>query len=179
MRRSLRAATFAILFAAIPIGAQEGGKPLSVAPSVRLAAAKSVFLRNGGGSDIPFEVISLAFSEWGRFAVVTDSTKADLIVEVASPDDGKKKKDEGGGGGLSGQIRQGGSRQSEPPPAPTSTRSDVLLAVYDAKAKVTLWSSTEQTKSVQKGMSKEERFAAAGVRLMARFRERIDPTPEP
>jgi hypothetical protein len=174
MKRSLMLVIFAVLTAAALTNAQEPSKP-SIAPDARIAAAHSVFLRNAGGSDIPFEVISTSFSEWGRFTVEEDATKADLIVEVASPDDGRKKKEENGG------LKVGGSghRSEAPAAAPASTRSDVLMTVRDGKNKVALWSATEQPKGVEKGMSKEDKFAAAGARLMARFKEKIDPTPQP
>ena len=176
MKRSLIVLIFAFLTAAVLTNAQEPSKP-SIAPDARMAAAHSVFLRNAGGSDIPFEVISTSFSEWGRFTVADDATKADLIVEVASPDDGRKKKEDSGNGGL--QAKLGNGRRSEPAAAPVSTRSDVLMTVRDGKNKVSLWSATEQPKGVEKGMSKEDKFAAAGARLMARFKEKIDPTPQP
>ena len=157
---------------------QDSGKPLAVTPAVRLAAAKKVFLKNGGGSDTPFDVISMSFSEWARFTVVDEPEKADLVVEVTSPDDGRKKdKDkEGGMGGFSAKAQGkpiGGGGQSDQ--TPTSTRSDVLMAVRDAKTKALLWSSTEKPTSTEKGMSKDEKFAAAGTRLMSRFREKIEP----
>jgi hypothetical protein len=152
---------------------QDTGKPLAVTPTVRLAAAKKVYLKNGGGSDTPFDVISMSFSEWSRFTMVDDPAQADLVVEVTSPDDGKKKDKEGGGFTASAQGKQvGGHRDAEPP---TSKRSDVLMAVRDAKTKATLWSGTEKPNSVEKGMSKDEKFAAAGTRLMSRFREKIEP----
>lgn len=156
---------------------QDTGKPLAVTPTVRLAAAKKVFLKNGGGSDTPFDVISMSFSEWARFTVVDEPEKADLLVEVTSPDDGRKKdKDKEGSGGFTAKAQGktiGGGGQSDQ--APTSTRSDVLMAVRDAKTKALLWSSTEKPTSTEKGMSKDEKFAAAGTRLMSRFREKIEP----
>ena len=162
---------------AAPGEGQETGKPLAVTPAVRLAAAKSVYLKNGGGSDMPFDVITMSFSEWARWAVVDDPAKADLIVEVTSPDDGKKKDKEGGGFTASAQGKQvAGHRDEEPP---TSTRNDVLMAVRDAKTKAVLWSGTEKPTSVEKGMSKAEKFAAAGTRLMARFREKVEPNIPP
>lgn len=159
--------------AAAPSEAQETGKPLAVTPAVRLAAAKAVYLKNGGGSDTPFDVISMSFSEWARFSVVDDPEKADLIVEVTSPDDGKKKDKEGGGFTASAQGQQVAGHQADEPP--TSTRSDVLMAVRDARTKATLWSGTEKPTSVEKGMSKAEKFAAAGTRLMSRFRQKVEP----
>ena len=159
--------------------AQESSKPLAVTPGVRLAAAKSVYLSNLGGSDTPFDVISMSFSEWARWRVVSDPAKADLIVEVTSPDDGHKKdKDkEGGAGGFTAKAQGrsiGGSGDSGDS-APVSTRNDVLMNVRDAKTKAVLWSGTEKPTSTEKGMSKDEKFAAAGNRLMASFRKRIEP----
>ena len=158
---------------------QDTGKPLAVTPGVRLAAAKSVYLKNLGGSDTPFDVIVMSFSEWARWVVVDDPAKADLIVEVTSPDDGKKKdKDSGSGFSASAQGKQvAGGRKSED--TPTSTRNDVLMAVRDAKTKAVLWSSTEKPTSTEKGMSRDEKYAAAGTRLMASFRERIEPNQAP
>jgi hypothetical protein len=49
------------------------------------------------------------------------------------------------------------------------------MAVRDARTKAVLWSATEKPTSVEKGMSKDEKYAAAGTRLMARFREKIEP----
>jgi len=157
--------------------AQESSKPLAVTPGVRLAAAKSVCLKNLGGSDTPFDVISMSFSEWARWRVVDDPAKADLIVEVTSPDDGKKKdKDkEGGAGGFTAKA-QGRTIGGDPNDnTPTSTRNDVLMSVRDAKTKAVLWSGTEKPMATEKGMSKDEKFAAAGNRLMASFRKRVEP----
>ena len=158
--------------------AQEQGKPQAVTPTVRLAAAKSVYLRSGGGSDMPFDAISSAFADWGRFAVVNDPAKADLIVEVTSPDDGRKKdKDSGGVGGFTAnaQGKQIGGHASESSSTPESTRNDVLMVVRDAKTKAPLWQSTEKPGG-EKGASKADKFVGAGVRLMERFKQRLEPT---
>lgn len=173
--------TTLLLFASLVAAGQEQPKPLAVTPTARLAAAKTVFLRNGGGSDMPFDAISSSFQDWGRFAVVDDATKADLIVEVTSPDDGRKKdKDEGGGGfGVTSQGKHVAGRETDQPSTPVSTRNDVLMTVRDARTKAVLWSATEPPKGVEKGMSKADKFVAAGTRLMAKFRERVEPPPPP
>ena len=156
-----------------PAEPQETGKPLAVTPTVRLQAAKTVYLKNGGGSDMPFDVISMSFNEWPRFIMVDDPQKADLIVEITSPDDGKKKDKDSGGFTASAQGQQVAGHHDDEPP--TSTRNDVLMAVRDAHTKALLWSGTEKPTSVEKGMSKADKFAAAGTRLMSRFRAKIEP----
>ena len=62
-------------------------KPAFVSPSQRLMNAKAVYVKNAGGSSIPFDVINGEFEGWGRFIVVESPEKADLIVEVTSPED--------------------------------------------------------------------------------------------
>jgi hypothetical protein len=180
----LTTAAALLLFATIPATAQEPttaqepAKPLAVTPTARLAAAKTVYVRNGGGSSMPFDAISSSFADWGRFAVVEDPAKADILVVVTSPDDGHKKKDDEGGSGFSAsaQGKTVAGRRSDTT-APESTRSDVLMVVQDAKTKATLWTSTEPPKGVEKGMSKEDKFVAAGVRLMDKFKQRVEPPP--
>lgn len=156
-----------------PAEQSETGKPAAVTPTVRLQAAKTVYLKSGGGSDMPFDAISMLFNEWPRFAMVNDPAKADLIVEVTSPDDGKKKDKDSGGFTASAQGQQVAGHHADEPP--TSTRNDVLMAVRDAKTQALLWSGTEKPTSVEKGMSKADKFAAAGTRLMSRFKEKIEP----
>jgi hypothetical protein len=169
--------TAMLVFAAVLATAQDQPKPQAVTPSARLAAAKTVFLRNGGGSGIPYDVVSSSLADWGRFAIVDEVGKADIIVEVTSPDDGRKKDEGGGGFGVSAQGKQVAGHRQDQPPTPVSTRNDVLMSVLDAKTKATLWSATEVPKGVEKGMSKEDKFVAAGARLMARFKERVEPPP--
>ncbi len=175
----LSRATFLIAFfltAVLALAAQEQNQPSAVTPAARLARAKNVFIRNGGGSDVPYNVISMSFADWERFVVVDDPQNADLVVTVTSPDDGKKKDEGGSGFGVSAQGKQVGGGYKQPS-APPSDRSDVLLAVADAKTKVTLWSATEQPKGVEKGRSRADKLVAAANRLMSRFRERISPAP--
>ena len=58
-----------------------------VSPSARLAAAKTVFMKNNGGSEIPFNVISGGLEGWGRFLLVDSPEQADIVIAVTSPDD--------------------------------------------------------------------------------------------
>ena len=70
-----------------PQAAPEQKNPTYVSPSARLAAAKTVFVKNNGGSEIPFNVISGGLEGWGRLLLVDSPGQADIIIEVTSPDD--------------------------------------------------------------------------------------------
>ena len=62
-------------------------KPLIETPSMRLAAAKNVFITRTHGSRIPLDVIRSTMEGWGRFTFVETPEKADLIIEISSTGD--------------------------------------------------------------------------------------------
>ncbi len=62
-------------------------KPLIETPSMRLAAARKVFMTRTRGSRIPLNVIRSTMEGWGRFTLVETPDKADLIIEIASSGD--------------------------------------------------------------------------------------------
>src|SRR5947209_18593428 len=62
-------------------------KPLIETPSMRLAAAKNVFITRTHGSRIPLDVIRSTMEGWERFTFVETPEKADLIVEISSTGD--------------------------------------------------------------------------------------------
>src|SRR6185437_16269236 len=62
-------------------------KPLIETPSMRLAAAKNVFITRTHGSRIPLDVIKSTMEGWERFTFVETPDKADLIIEISSTGD--------------------------------------------------------------------------------------------
>ncbi len=178
MRRS-----FFILFSAmltvsfLAVRAQENSpakKPVPLSPSARLAAAKTAFLKSGGGSDIPYNVISSALEGWPRFALVDSPEKADLIIEISSPT-------EDNGVSVSSSTRT--NVMGKPESSTTTTRelsvSQIKMVVYDAKNKVALWSATEQPKSAFRQKAREDNLVEAAQRLFTKFRDRIQPPEKP
>jgi hypothetical protein len=143
-----------------------------VSQTARLQAAKTVFVRRAGGSEIPYNVIESGLQGWGRMMVVEDPAKADLIAEISSPSDGS---------GVSVSSTTGPSSTSPGrDDAKTTTSRDlsnapVKLVVYDAKSKVALWSTMEQPKMGLKQKAREDKLVEAAQRLLAKFRERVEP----
>lgn len=144
-------------------------KPAFVSPSQRLMNAKAVYVKNAGGSSIPFDVINGEFEGWGRFIVVESPEKADLIVEVTSPEDLKPATSTGSHISASGTPEQ----------TTTTTReigSDrVKMVVQDAKSHIVLWASTQQAKSAMKQRSYNDNLVEAGQQLMRQFHDRMEP----
>jgi hypothetical protein len=138
----------------------------------RVAAAKTVFLKNAGGDDIPFNVISRGFEGWGRYLLVDSADKADLIIEIQSPGDDSENKDSGQ---SKTNLTGGGAQQKQPPKPVTDV---ITLTVYD-KNKRPLWIAREEPKSAVRRKAEETHLVEAAQKLFTRFHDRIEPPAKP
>ena len=162
---------FAIVLLVASLGAfgqeQKAGAP-PVSPTARLAAAKTAYLRNGGGSEIPYNVIESGIEGWGRFQLVDSAENADVIIEVVAPEDDT-------GVSVSSSTDASGH---------TSSRSSrelsvaiIKLTVYDAKTHLPLWTGNERPKGAFKEKAREDNLVQAAQRLVSKFRDRLEPIP--
>lgn len=166
----------AILLCFLSALGQEPPKPTpAMNPYTRLTAAKTVFLRNGGGSEIPFNVIESSMEGWGRYQIVPSPDQADLILEVTSPTESS------GGVSISSSTKADASGRPE---QSASTSHDispsggpVKIVVYDAHSKAALWSAMEQAKSAMRQKAREDNLVQAAERVFTRFHDRIEPPP--
>ncbi len=150
--------------------AQPEKKP-ELTSSARLAAAKTAFLRKTAGSGIPFDVVSSSMEGWGHFTLVSTPEKADVIIEVSSPEEGGTSFS-----ASSGPSRETGKMEhSSSTTRQLSTGSDVRLIVRDAKTKVPLWSASERTKGSLKKVDRENNLVEAAQRLVAKFHDQLEP----
>ena len=153
-------------------------KPMSVSPRVRLQAAKTLYLKNLGGDDIPFTLITNAMTGW-RYFVVDDPSKADLLIEVSAPEDPNAKdkdKDKGNDSGIhagyNGRNVIGSGSQSGSTSVPTS---DVKMIVRDARTRAVLWAGTEQAKDAFRKNKQDQNLEAAAQKLIQRFEQTVEP----
>ena len=157
-----------------PAPPSQPANPGAAAHYDRMAAAKSVFLKNAGGNDIPFNVISRNFESWGRYILVDSPDQADMVIEILSPDDGTEKKDkdkkDSGKGGIYGGPQQGPPQASIPVP----TTDVITLTVYD-KNKKPMWIAREEPKFAVKHRTEETHLVEAAQKLFTRFHDRIEP----
>ena len=155
---------------------EQPANPGAAAHYDRMAAAKSVFLKNVGGNDIPFNVISRNFESWGRYILVDSADKADMIIEIQSPDDGSEKKDKKDSGNKTNVY--GGSQQREQAPAPKPANDVIILTAYD-KNKKPMWIGREEPKFAVRHKAEETHLVEAAQKLFARFHDRIEPPAKP
>jgi hypothetical protein len=155
-----------------PQAPPEQKKPAYASPSARLAAAKTVFMKNLGGSDVPYNVISGGLEGWGRFLPVESPEQADIVIEITSPDDDHKSS-------TTSKTRVGANGRMEDS---TSTTRDIYegpikMVVSDARTHLTLWAASEQPKGGFRQRARDEHLVEAAQRLITKFRERVEPPP--
>ena len=144
-------------------------KPLIETPSMRLAAAKTVFITRTHGSRIPLDVIRSMMEGWERFTFVETPEKADLIVEIFSTGDSSVQ--------VSSSSKV--SSESGHEEKSSSTRKDispteVKMTVFDSRNKRPLWAATESVKFAMKEKGKENNLVDASERLASKFHQRLE-----
>jgi hypothetical protein len=176
----IKLAIFAVITMSLAAaGAQEAKPPEQPANSGaavhydRMAAAKTVFLKNAGGSDIPFNVISRNFEGWGRYLLVDSEDKADMVIEIRSPGEGSGDKEKESGQGKTNVS--GGGQQNEPPKPALDV---IIFTVYD-KNKRPMWIARETPKFAARHKAEESNLLEAAQKLFTRFHDRIEPPAKP
>ena len=138
-----------------------------ISPSARLAAAKTAFVKNGGGSEIPFNLIENALEGWPHFVLVDSPQQADVIIEIAAPYSES-------GASLSSSTDD---KQKSPTKKTEPDVDIVKLTVIDAKTHLPLWASSERPKGSFREKTRDENLIAAAEKLLQRFRDRLEPPP--
>jgi hypothetical protein len=146
-------------------------KPLIETPSMRLAAARNVFVTRTHGSRIPLDVIRSTMEGWERFTFVETPDKADLIIEIASTGDS----------GVQVSSSSQVSPETGHEEKSSSTRKDISpteikMTVFDSRNKRPLWAATESVKFAVKEKGKENNLVDAAERLASKFHERLVPS---
>lgn len=152
-----------------PAAPPEQKKP-AISSESRLLAAKTVFVRRPRGNTIPYDAISAGFEGWGRYAVVNDETKAELIVEVTAPQ-------ESSGFSVSGSTSANNGNGQATKSTKEFSNAPVRMVVFDGRTKTPLWSSFEQPKSAMRRKAQEDNQVEASQRLFRKFHDRIEPLP--
>lgn len=142
-----------------------------VPAQVRLAAAKTVFLRNAGGTEVPFNVIQAGIESWPHYMIVDSPDKADLIIEVLSPEETKKESSVGAKVNTSG-----GSATPTTSSSPDFAAIQIIkMTVMDAKTRVVLFSATERPKNAWKEKARTDSQIECAQKLLTAFHNRVEP----
>jgi hypothetical protein len=146
-------------------------KPLIETSSMRLAAAKNVFITRTHGSRIPLDVIRSTMEGWERFTFVETPDKADLIIEISSTgDSGVQVSSSSKVSPETGQEEKSNSTRKDISP------TDIKMIVFDSRNKRPLWAASESVKFAVKEKGKENNLVDAAERLASKFHGRLEPS---
>ena len=148
----------AIFISAIASFAQEA-KP-AISPSQRLAAAKTVYVKNGGGNEMPFNIISSGIEGWGKWIPADSPESADIVIEITSyvNDVGSTK-----------ELDEKGNEKPKPGVV------NIKMVVSDARTHLPLWTANERPKGAFKQKAVEENIAESSEKLLQRLHDRVEP----
>jgi hypothetical protein len=169
-RRSRMKHFVGILCLSIPLctaaGKDRRDIPQAPLPTV-VANAKKVFLTNGGGSDLAYDAFYSGMKNWGRYEIVGSPDEADLIVELAY------------------RVEHGGTRvwsTTNTYDGSTHVHSaqivdlQLVLTIYDAKSKNSLWSTIDHRRSAVREKNREKETINSAERLVDQLKNRVDLT---
>jgi hypothetical protein len=163
MRKST-AIIFLLLFASVLASGQRARKDIPAAPLPgAIVNAQKVFLSNGGGSDLAYDAFYSAMKTWGKYRIVGSPDDADLIVELAY-----RVVDKGTRVWSSTNTYNGAtdvhSREVTDP--------QLVLTIYDAKTKNSLWSTIDHRRLARREKNREKETINSAERLVDELRTR-------
>ena len=140
--------------------------PVAPLPAV-VVNAKKIFLTNGGGSNLAYDAFYSKMKEWGKYEIVGRPEEADLIVELAY------------------RVELGGTRVWSSTNTYDNTTDvhsaqivdpQLVLTIFDAKTKTSLWSETDHRKLARKEKNREKEIVNSAQRLVDDLKARASVT---
>jgi hypothetical protein len=163
--RTIGLALCAVLFS-VNVYAAKSRKDVPAAPLPgAIVKAQKVFLTNGGGSELAYDAFYSEMKQWGKYQIVGSPDEADIIVELAY------------------RVEQGGTRvwsSTNTYTGATQVHSaqivdpQLVLTIYDAKTKNSLWSATDHRRLARREKNREKETINSAQRLVNDLRLRVD-----
>jgi hypothetical protein len=127
--------------------------------------AKKVFLTNGGGSNLAYDAFYADMKNWGKYQIVGSPDEADLIVELAY------WVEHGGTHVWSSTNTYTGATQVH---SAQITDPQVVLTIYDAKSKESLWSAIDHRRLARREKNREKEIINSAQRLVDDLKLRVN-----
>jgi hypothetical protein len=162
--RQLVAVVIFFAFASGFAPCQRSRKDIPAAPLPEaIVHAQKIFLSNGGGSDLAYDAFYSDIKAWGKYQIVGSPDDADLIVELAY-----RVVDEGTHVWSSTNTYTGATQVH----SREVTDPQLVLTIYDAKTKNSLWSTVDHRKLAGLEKNREKETIKSAERLVDELRTR-------
>jgi hypothetical protein len=155
----------AIFFSPTQADAKDKKKDVPVAPlPAVIVNARKIFLSNGGGSNLAYDAFYSKMKEWGRYEIVGSPEEADLIVELSYRVEDKGTRIWSTENTDNNAVHIYGGEITDP---------QLILAIYDAKTKNSLWSETDHSKLAKREKNREKETINSAQRLIVDLQARV------
>jgi hypothetical protein len=162
--RNILAMVCLLAFACVPASGQRGRKDIPDAPlPTVIVNAQKVFLSNGGGSNLAYDAFYASMKTWGKYQIAGSPEDADLIVELAYRVVDKGTRVWSSTNTYNGVTDVHSAEITDP---------QLVLTIYDAKTKNSLWSTIDHRRLARREKNREKETINSAERLVEELRER-------
>jgi len=137
--------------------------PQAPLPAV-IAEAKTVFLTNGGGSNLAYDAFYSDMKQWGKYEIVGSPDNADLIIELAYHVEHNGTDVWSATNSYTGKTQVYSSQNIDP---------QLALKIYDAKSKNALWSAIDHRQLARREKNREKETIKSAERLVDQLKTRV------
>jgi len=137
--------------------------PIAPLPSV-VASSKTVFLSNGGGSNLAFDAFYAAMKDWGKYEIVGSPEEANLIVELAYKVEQEGTRVWSTHNAYTGATQVHSAQIVDP---------QLMLTIYDGKTKTQLWAETDHRRLARRQKNREKETVNSAQRLVDDLKTRV------
>ncbi len=163
------------LFAVSASGSSRNRKDIPPAPLPTVVTnAKTVFLANGGGSDLAYDAFYNAMKNWKHFQIVGSPDEADLIVEMAYRVETAGTRTwattNGSANSYGNTTTYNGGTQIHTRAIPDP---QLIMTIYDAKTKNSVWSTVDHRRLARLSKNREKETINSAERIVDELKIRV------
>ena len=171
----LSSLTLLLALSASASGASRNRKDIPPAPLPTVVAnAKTVFLANGGGSDLAYDAFYNAMKDWKHFKIVGSPDEADLIIEMAYRVETSGTRT---WATTNGSANSYGSTTTYNGGTQIHTRAipdpQLVMTIYDAKTKNSVWSTVDHRRLARLSKNREKETINSAERIVDELKVRV------
>jgi hypothetical protein len=129
-----------------------------------VAGARTIFLTNGGGSNLAYDEFYAQMKQWGKYEIVGSPDDADLIIELAYIVEHNGTRVWSTTNTYNGATDVHSSQIVDP---------QLTLTIFDAKTKNSLWSEIDHRRLARREKNREKETINSADRLVEDLKARV------
>ena len=126
--------------------------------------AKKIVLTNGGGSNLAYDTLYSEMKQWGKYEIVGSPEEADLIVDLSYRVEDKGTRVWSSINTYNNTTQVHSNQITDP---------QLILAIYDAKTKNSLWSENDHRRLARREKNREKETVISAQRLVDDLKTRV------